>query len=178
MSQCIQRVVDILEKHHKAGDELAVVVSATCGITNQLIEESPPPYPPRRTIPPLLPTVIRAFSKRHITTLEGAAPDLVGEVGAVVEEQLIRLQNVHLCDTEPAHSFPPLKGLRHIDGERLLAPILLRGPPRGIASTVMDGCEDRYPRHPPARGVHDTNYRRATSKWEPGRSPTREGRSR
>ena len=36
-AQCIRRVVDILEKHHKAGDELAVVVSAQRGVTDQLI---------------------------------------------------------------------------------------------------------------------------------------------
>ena len=34
--QCIRRVVDILEKHHNAGDELAVVVSAQRGVTDQL----------------------------------------------------------------------------------------------------------------------------------------------
>ena len=37
-AQCISNVVDILEKHHKAGDELAVVVSAQRGVTDQLIE--------------------------------------------------------------------------------------------------------------------------------------------
>ena len=36
-AQCIKRVVDILEKHHKAGDEVAVVVSAQRGVTDQLI---------------------------------------------------------------------------------------------------------------------------------------------
>jgi aspartate kinase len=35
---CIARVVDILEQHHKQGDELAVVVSAQRGVTDQLIE--------------------------------------------------------------------------------------------------------------------------------------------
>ena len=37
-AQCIGRVVDILEKHHRSGDELAVVVSAQRGVTDQLIE--------------------------------------------------------------------------------------------------------------------------------------------
>ena len=37
-AKCIGRVVDILEQHHKAGDEVAVVVSAQRGVTDQLIE--------------------------------------------------------------------------------------------------------------------------------------------
>ena len=37
-AHCIKRVVDILEEHHKKGDEVAVVVSAQRGVTDQLIE--------------------------------------------------------------------------------------------------------------------------------------------
>jgi aspartate kinase len=37
-AQCIGKVVDILEKHHKAGNEVAVVVSAQRGVTDLLIE--------------------------------------------------------------------------------------------------------------------------------------------
>ena len=34
---CIQRVADIVESHHAAGDEVAVVVSACSGITDRII---------------------------------------------------------------------------------------------------------------------------------------------
>ena len=35
-AHCIKQVVDILEEHHKNGDEVAVVVSAQRGVTDQL----------------------------------------------------------------------------------------------------------------------------------------------
>ena len=78
-AQCIRRVVDILEKHHKAGDELAVVVSAQRGVTDQLIEITSklPTAKDDTAIAPL----IQALGKRHMTTLEGAAPDYVAETG-------------------------------------------------------------------------------------------------
>ena len=79
-AQCIARVVDILEQHHKAGDEVAVVVSAQRGVTDQLIEVASalPAAKDDSAIKPL----IQAISKRHMTTLEGAAPDYIAEVGA------------------------------------------------------------------------------------------------
>ena len=139
-AQCIQRVVDILEKHHKAGDELAVVVSAQRGVTNQLIEIATtlPTAKDNTAIAPL----IQALSKRHITTLEGAAPDFVGEVGAEMEEQLIRLQNILFAIYNLRELTPRSKDYVISFGERLLAPILSAAlRQRGIASTVMDGCE-------------------------------------
>ena len=48
-AQCIRRVVDILEKHHKTGDEVAVVVSAQRGVTDRslLLQKN---YPRQRTV--------------------------------------------------------------------------------------------------------------------------------
>ncbi|MFZ2074964.1 MAG: aspartate kinase, partial [Methanoregula sp.] len=91
-AQCIRRVVDILEKHHKAGDELVVVVSAQRGVTDQLIAlaEKLPTAPDCTEVAPL----IAALRKRHMTTLEGAAPDYVDEVGAVIEKRLASLQHI------------------------------------------------------------------------------------
>ena len=91
-AECIRRVVDILEQHHQAGDELAVVVSAQRGVTDQLIEIAAhlPVAKDDTAIAPL----IQALSRRHMTTLEGAAPAHIAEVGAAIEDQLIKLQNI------------------------------------------------------------------------------------
>lgn len=35
-ADCIQRVADIVEPHHAAGDEVALVVSACSGVTDQI----------------------------------------------------------------------------------------------------------------------------------------------
>ena len=139
-AQCIGKVVDILEKHHKAGDEVAVVVSAQRGVTDLLIEitDKLPTAKDDSAIEPL----IQALSKRHMTTLEGAAPDHIAETGAVIEDRLISLQNILFAVYNLRELTPRSKDYIISFGERLLAPIVgaaLRQ--RGIASTVMDGCE-------------------------------------
>ena len=77
-----------------------------------------------------------------MTTLEGAAPDHVAEVGAEIDEKLIKLQNILFAVYNLRELTPRSKDYIISFGERLLAPIVgaaLRQ--RGIASTVMDGCE-------------------------------------
>ena len=139
-AQCIRRVVDILEKHHKAGDELAVVVSAQRGVTDQLIEITSklPTAKDDTAIAPL----IQALGKRHMTTLEGVAPDYVAETGSIIEERLISLQNILFAVYNLRELTPRSKDYIISFGERLIAPILgaaLRQ--RGILSTVLDGCD-------------------------------------
>jgi aspartate kinase len=139
-AQCIRRVVDILEHHHRAGDELAVVVSAQRGVTDQLIEVASalPTAKDSSAIKPL----IQALSTRHITTLEGAAPDSIAEVGAEIEERLISLENILFAIYNLRELTPRSRDHVISFGERLLAPIVgaaLRQ--RGIGSTVLDGCE-------------------------------------
>ena len=139
-AQCIRRVVDILEEHHRKGDELAVVVSAQRGVTDQLIEIAGklPTAKDDSGITPL----IQALSRRHMTTLEGAAPDYVAPVGAEIEEQLISLQNILFAVYNLRELTPRSKDYVISFGERLLAPILSAAiRQRGIASTIMDGCE-------------------------------------
>src|SRR5208337_2872045 len=139
-AQCIRCVVDILEKHHKAGDEVAVVVSAQRGVTDQLIAiaEKLPTAMDCLEVAPL----VAALRKRHITTLEGAAPDYVEEVGAVIEKRLMSLQHILSAIHNLRELTPRSKDYVISYGERLLAPIIgaaLRQ--RGIPSTVLDGCE-------------------------------------
>lgn len=139
-AHCIARVVDILEQHHKAGDEVAVVVSAQRGVTDQLIEVAS--ALPTAKDPSAIRPMIQAISKRHMTTLEGAAPDYVAEIGAEIEDRLVNLENILFAIFSLRELTPRSKDYVISFGERLLAPIVgaaLRQ--RGIASTVMDGCE-------------------------------------
>jgi aspartate kinase len=139
-AQCISNVVDILEKHHKAGDELAVVVSAQRGVTDQLIEITAnlPTAKDDAAIAPL----IQALGKRHLITLEGAAPDYIAETGAVIEERLISLQNILLAVYNLRELTPRSRDYILSFGERLLAPVLSAAlHQRGIPSTVLDGCD-------------------------------------
>ncbi|MFA5267724.1 MAG: aspartate kinase [Methanoregula sp.] len=139
-AHCIARVVDILEQHHKAGDEVAVVVSAQRGVTDQLIEVAS--ALPTAKDPSAIKPMIQALSKRHMTTLEGAAPDHIPAVGKEIDEKLIRLENILYAIYNLRELTPRSKDHVISYGERLVAPILgaaLRE--RGIASTVMDGCE-------------------------------------
>jgi len=139
-AQCIRNVVDILEKHHKAGDELAVVVSAQRGVTDQLIEITTrlPTAKDDTAIEPL----IQALGKRHMTTLEGAAPDFVAETGVVIEDRLISLQNILFAVYNLRELTPRSKDYIISFGERLLAPIISAAlRQRGIPSTVIDGCD-------------------------------------
>ena len=139
-ARCIKSVVDILEQHHKSGDELAVVVSAQRGVTDQLIDIATklPVSKDDTAIAPL----IQALSKRHMNTLEGAAPEHIAEVGADIEDQLIKLQNILFAIYNLRELTPRSKDYIISFGERLLAPILAAAIlERGIPSTAMDGCE-------------------------------------
>jgi aspartate kinase len=139
-AQCIRNVVDILEKHHKAGDELAVVVSAQRGVTDQLIEITSklPTAKDDTAIEPL----IQSLGKRHMTTLEGAAPDYVAETGSVIEDRLISLQNILFAVYNLRELTPRSKDYIISFGERMLAPIISAAlRQRGIPSSVIDGCD-------------------------------------
>jgi len=139
-AQSIGRVADILEHYRKGGNELAVVVSAQRGVTDQLIGVSESLVRTRdlTTIDPLL----TSFRERHMRTLEGAAPDYVAEVAPVIEARLTELRNILLAIHSLRELTPRSRDFIISYGERLLAPIVgaaLRQ--RGIPSVVLDGCE-------------------------------------
>ena len=160
-ARCIGLVVDILEKHHKAGDEVAVVVSAQRGVTDQLIAiaEKLPTAENCSEVAPL----IAALRERHMKTLEGAAPDYAKEVGAVIEKRLASLQHVLSAIHNLRELTPRSKDYVISYGERLLAPIVgaaLRQ--RGIPSTVFDGCEAGIlttPQHGEATALTESDAR-------------------
>ncbi|MCX6686086.1 MAG: aspartate kinase [Methanoregula sp.] len=139
-ASCIARVIDILEQHHKKGDELAVVVSAQRGVTDQLIEISTrlPVSKDASAIDLLIPSL----RTRHMTTLEGAAPGFVHEIGPIIEERLQELSNILHAVYSLRELTPRSKDYIISYGERLLAPIVGAAlEQRGISSVVMDGCE-------------------------------------
>jgi aspartate kinase len=137
---CIARVVDILEQHHKQGDELAVVVSAQRGVTDQLIEIATklPESKDASAIEPL----IQSLRTRHMATLKGAAPDYINEVGPIIEERLQELHNILHAVHNLRELTPRSKDYIISYGERLIAPIIGAAlEERGIPSVVLDGCE-------------------------------------
>ncbi|MDD1703737.1 MAG: aspartate kinase [Methanoregula sp.] len=160
-AQCIRRVVDILEQHHRAGDEIAVVVSAQRGVTDLLIEVASS-LPTAKDDSAIIP-MIQSLSKRHMTTLEGAAPDYIAETGAIIDERLKSLQNILFAVYNLRELTPRSKDYVISFGERLLAPILgaaLRQ--RGIPSTVLDGCEAGIittPQHGESTALHESDVR-------------------
>ena len=98
-----------------------------------------------------------------MTTLEGAAPDYVDEVGAVIEKRLASLQHILSAIHNLRELTPRSKDYVISYGERLFAPILgaaLRQ--RGILSTVLDGCEAGIlttPQHGEATALYESDER-------------------
>ena len=137
---CIGRVVDILEQHHNKGDELAVVVSAQRGVTDQLIEIANG-LPTSKDVS-AIESLIKTLRTRHMTTLTEAAPGFVNEIGPIIEERLQDLNNILHAVHNLRELTPRSKDYIISYGERLLAPILGAAiEQRGIPSVVMDGCE-------------------------------------
>jgi aspartate kinase len=139
-AKCIAKVVDILEHYRKGGNELAVVVSAQRGVTDQLIDISESLVKSRDSaaVGPL----ITALRERHKKTLEGAAPEYTAEVSAVIEERLTELRNILNAIHSLKELTPRSKDYIISYGERLLAPIVSAAlRERGIPSVILDGCE-------------------------------------
>jgi aspartate kinase len=158
-AKCISKVVDIIEQHHKAGDEVAVVVSAQRGVTDQLIEVASA-LSTANDDSAILP-LIQALRGRHMTTLEGAAPGYIAVTGAIIEDHLISLQNILFAIYNLRELTPRSKDYVISFGERLLAPIVGAAlQQRGIPSTVLDGCEAGIlttPQHGESTALHESD---------------------
>jgi aspartate kinase len=139
-TESITRVVDIIDRYYRSGNEIAVVVSAQRGVTDQIIAISTEIANSRSatSIEPF----IQSMRIRHMKVLSDVAEDYAEEVGAELEDQLCNLQNI----LNAVHNLRELT-LRSKDyiitfGERfnsLVVSAALRQ--RGIPSTVLDGCE-------------------------------------
>jgi aspartate kinase len=139
-SESVARVVDIIEEHHRIGHELAVVVSAQRGVTDQLIATANEISNSRSsaTIDPL----IQSLRQRHEKVLAEVARDQAKEVGKLIEERLCDLENI----LHAVHNLRELtpRSLDYITtyGERLNSLVICAAfQQRGIPSMVMDGCE-------------------------------------
>jgi len=134
------RTVDIVEEYHRAGHELAIVVSAQRGVTDQLIAIAQEIADSRSsaTIAPL----ISSLRLRHMKVLSEVAADCAGDVGNQIEERLSDLENI----LNAVHNLRELTP-RSMDyiityGERLNSLVVSAAVrQRGIPSMVLDGCE-------------------------------------
>jgi aspartate kinase len=137
---CISRVAEILEPYVQEGHELAVVISACSGVTDQLISNATEIV--NCTEKPRVEPFIESLRARHFKALEIAAPDYVQEVGAVLEARLQNLQNILSAVYTLKELTTRSKDYIISFGERLSAPILSAAlKQRGIPSVVLDGCE-------------------------------------
>lgn len=138
--KCINQVIDILEHYYTSGNELAVVVSAMAGITDQLhaiaseVVES-------RGEPPIE-NFIKSLRSRTRRVLEQVAEELADEVMESIEEHLDNLYNI-LTTVHDLRELTPRSHDYIISfGERLSALILSAAlRQRGIASMALNGCE-------------------------------------
>ncbi len=137
---CIERVVDILDHFYRGGDELAVVVSACSGITDQLIAVSNEVVNSREA--PLIEPFIHALRTRHRKILEQVAPDHLDEVTGIIDDRLCQLQNILNAVSTLKELTPRSRDYIMTFGERFSAPIVSAAlRQRGIPSIALDGCE-------------------------------------
>ena len=137
---CIRRVADIVESHHAAGDEVAVVVSACSGVTDQIIAAADEVVSSKEQPP--IETLISAMRTRHLRLLSEVAPDYTDEVTAIIDDRLTRLQNILTAVHTLKELTPRSRDYIISFGERLSAPIVSAAlRQRGLSSVVLDGAE-------------------------------------
>ena len=139
-ADCIQRVANIVEPHRRAGDEVALVVSACSGVTDQIIAMAEEVVKSKEQPP--IGTFLAAMRTRHTRLLAEVAPDYVDEVTAVIDDRLTRLQNILTAVYTLKELTPRSRDYIISFGERLSAPIVSAAlRQRGIPSVVLDGAE-------------------------------------
>ena len=136
----ISRVTDIIGQYHGRGNEVAVVISAQRGVTDQLIAVAMEVVnsPDSSMVGPF----IVSLRERHMKALEGSAKDHVAEVAPLIEDRLEKLQNI----LQAVHSLrdltPRSKDYIITFGERLNSLVVSAAfRQQGIESSVLDGCE-------------------------------------
>ncbi|MDN7024742.1 aspartate kinase [Methanoculleus sp. FWC-SCC1] len=138
--ECIQRVADILESHRAEGVELAVVVSACSGITDQLVSVAREVVNSRDNA--AIESFIHAMRTRHMKTLEQVAPDYIPEVTAVFDDRLCQLRNILNAVFTLKELTPRSQDYIMTFGERFSAPLLSAAlRQRGVPSVALDGVE-------------------------------------
>ena len=139
-ADCIRRVVDIVESHRRAGDEVAVVVSACSKVTDQIIAVADEVVSSREQ--PEIGALLLEMRARHVRLLAETAPDYTDEVTTVIDERLTRLQNFLTAVYTLKELTPRSRDYIISFGERLSAPIVAAAlRQRGIPSVSLDGAE-------------------------------------
>jgi aspartate kinase len=136
----MRRVAEIIANSRQDGNELAVVISAMTGVTDQLIGIAIEVANGVRK--PSIDPFIESVRERHRKALEAAAPDMVNEVGGILDERLESLRNILNAVFNLSELTPRSRDYIISFGERLSAPILsaaLRH--QGLPSQTLDGCE-------------------------------------
>ncbi|HUU76095.1 MAG TPA: aspartate kinase [Methanoregulaceae archaeon] len=136
----ITRVVDIVDQYYRSGNEVAVVISAQRGVTDQLIAIATEIANSRSatSIEPF----IQSLRLRHVKVLSEMAEDFADEVAPQMEDQLCNLQNILNAVHNLRELTPRSRDYIITFGERfnsLVISAALRQ--RGIPSMVLDGCE-------------------------------------
>jgi len=136
----VSRVVEIVESCYRAGNEVAVVVSAQRGVTDQLIAIASElaNTPGSDEIGPF----INSLRVRHGKVLLETAEDYADEVGILLEEQLCNLENILSAVHNLRELTPRSRDYIITFGERLNSLVVSAAlKQRGIPSTTLDGCE-------------------------------------
>lgn len=136
----IGRVAGIIGKYRTAGHELAVVVSAQRGVTDQLLDISG--RLADGTDSSIIPPLIASLRERHMAALKGAAPELIPEVEKHISGDLETLAGILNAVHHLRELTPRSKDYIITFGERLNAPVVSAAfRHHGIPSEVLDGCE-------------------------------------
>jgi len=137
---CIGRVVSIIGHYRSTGYELAIVVSAMSGVTDQLhaiaeeLENS-------SDMPPIE-TTIQSLRTKHTKVLKAVAPDEYDEVAAEIDKRLENLKNILTAVHNLRELTPRSKDYIISFGERLSALIVSAALRQAkISSVALNGCE-------------------------------------
>lgn len=136
----LSRVVDIVESSYREGNEVAVVISAQRGVTDQLIgmAEELACSPDAGEIDPFIDTLRVGHGK----ALLASAEDYADEVGLLLEEQLCNLENILHAVHDLRELTPRSRDYIITFGERLNSLVVSAAfRQRGLPSTTLDGCE-------------------------------------
>lgn len=136
----LTRVVDIVRSAYQSGNEVAVVVSAQRGVTDQLITMATElaGSPDATGIEPF----INSLRIRHGKVLLESAEEYADEVGLLLEDQLCNLESILKAVHNLRELTPRSRDYIITFGERLNSLVVSAVfRQQGLPSTTLDGCE-------------------------------------
>lgn len=136
----VRRVVEIVSEHIAKGDEIALVVSAQRGVTDQLIAIADEVMECQGT--ECIGPFIESLRLRHMRAIEGAAPDHIDEVRTAVESILVDLAGILHAVHQLRELTPRSRDYIITFGERLNALVVCTAMKQAkVPALVLDGCE-------------------------------------